>query len=234
MQTNFPNFKFEYKHPIRDDQQCQKSLNCGQQTNDRVNRRVAINRDIKYSLTSMKKMDENSNQYLDGSFSVACRALFRPTNKHTEPEPQFEKIQLIEKHKSNIIKDRTISTGNKNPFICPVTFCKNIIPVSDLIKHFKLNHIRVPIVPIATGACTNLFWETKVDQFCTSQCLMLLLINRKYNSTGHGHFTDCLPIASFISQTGDFQLLFFFHRLFITNSNHDHESEVIRSSGSGL
>lgn len=192
-QESVSSLQFCDKHSHKNEKKLPQLLGFSQQIKDKVNRRVVINRSPKFSFVSVNKPDENSNQLVNGS--IACRAVFRPwTHKHKEPDPQFEKIQSIEKNDA-VKNEVLLMTGNKNPFICPVTFCKNIIPVSDLIKHFKLNHIRVPIVPVASGACTNFFWETKVDKFGISQCLMLLLNSGKYRESGYGQFRDCLPIA---------------------------------------
>lgn len=167
-----------------------------QPVKEKTNRRVAINNSVIFSIVSIKKSDINSSPPLAGTAAPACRAVFRRTHHdHSrEPGPQFEKMFSVDCQ--DIPKRELLPMhGNKNPFICPVTFCKNIIPVSDLIKHFKLNHIRVPIVPVNAGACMNLFWEAKVDQFGTSQCLMLLLTTGKFKEFGYGQFKDSLPVT---------------------------------------
>lgn len=192
--SSVSNFQFGDKNPAKTEHKLPQLFGCNQQTKEKVNRRVVISRSVKFSLISVKKSDDSSNQALDGT--VACRAVFRPwTHKHKEPDPQFEKIDSVDKSVATKCETLPSMTGNKNPFICPVTFCKNIIPVSDLIKHFKLNHTRVPIVPIDSGVCINFFWETKMDQFGISQCLMLLLNTGKFMEPGYGQFRDCLPIA---------------------------------------
>ncbi|KAJ6640869.1 hypothetical protein Bhyg_05802, partial [Pseudolycoriella hygida] len=155
-------------------------------------RRVAINSSLSFSILSVEKGEESLNPLTDRA-SIAYRAFFRPTLNREEPRPQFEKIANVECDsitKSDIIPH----IGNRNPFICPVTFCRSIIPVSDLIKHFKLNHIKVPIVPVTLEACTNLCWEAKLDQFGVSQCLMLLL-SHKGKEFGSVNLNDCLPVA---------------------------------------
>lgn len=185
---SFADFKF-----ITHEQKLPQSCECGQSKKEKIHKRLHINRDIKHSIVSLIKPEENSNQSGDETF--AYRAVFRPNEIHREPHPQFERINAVEKRE--IIKAEVLpTTGNKNPFICPVTFCKNIIPVSDLIKHFKLNHIRVPIVPVNCGTCTNLFWESKMDRFGTTQCLMLLLMTtKKCRQIVSGNFKDYLPVA---------------------------------------
>lgn len=170
----------------------QLHLKSCQPMKEKPNRRVSIKTSAKCSFVSVEEADIKSNQ----STATACRAVFRPTHKHCEPGPQFERIDSVECKRDCPTESKILPIyDNKNPFICPVTYCKNIIPVSDLIKHFKLNHIRVPIVPVNPGVCMNLFWEAKVDQFRISQCLMLLLTNGKFKEFGYGVLKNCLPLA---------------------------------------
>lgn len=192
-QESFSSPKFD-KYSFKNDQKMPQLLSSNPAIKEKPNRRVAINNSVTFSIVSITKPDEHSNRSPDERFSIACRAVFRPTHKHQEPCPQFEKIQPVTV-KSDITAKTENLLGNKNPFICPVTFCKNIIPVSDILKHFKLNHIRVPIVPIDPGACTNLFWEAKAERFGITQCLMLLLSTSKCKDFGYGQFRDCLPVA---------------------------------------
>lgn len=189
--------KFEDTHSsFKNDHKLPQLFSRSQQMKEKTVPRVAIKRSMSFSILSVKHPDENSNQSPDGTFSIACRAVLRPVPKRQEPSQQFQKIELVDLKCD--ITDKTESvpmTSNKNPLICPVTFCRNIIPVSDILKHFKLNHTRVPIVPIVAGACTNLFWEAKTDRFGTTQCLTLLLSTEKCKEFGYGQFRDCLQVA---------------------------------------
>ncbi|KAG4071758.1 hypothetical protein HA402_011912 [Bradysia odoriphaga] len=194
VEKSFSKFNFNDIQSITNEQKPQQPCSCGQVIKEKANRRVAINRGAKYSILTLQRPDEESTEFSDKPLSIACRAVFRPTHAHAEPGPQFEKIRSVDRSPSGKCESIPL-VGNKNPFICPVTFCKNIIPVSDLIKHFKLNHIRVPIVSTVPDACTNLLWEVKTDQFGSAQCLMLLLSTGQHKEAGHGHVKDCLPIA---------------------------------------
>ncbi|XP_037034988.1 uncharacterized protein LOC119073543 isoform X2 [Bradysia coprophila] len=194
VEKSFSKFNFNDRQSITNEQKPQQACGCGQLMKEKANRRVAINRGAKYSILTLQRPDEISTELPDKPLSIACRAIFRPTHAQEEPGPQFEKIRSVPRSTSGKCESIPL-VGNKNPFICPVTFCKNIIPVSDLIKHFKLNHIRVPIVSAVPDACTNLLWEVKTDQFGTAQCLMLLLSTVKHKEAGDGHVKDCLPIA---------------------------------------
>lgn len=195
VKNSFSNLQFgdvRSTHNIQN--QAQLHVTPSQPIKETPNRRIFIKTFAKCSFISVENADVNSNQ--SGIPGTACRAVFHPTHKHCEPGPQFEKIHQVECQKDSVTSSKMLPIhDNKNPFVCPVTFCKNIIPVSDLIKHFKLNHIRVPIVPVNPGVCMNLFWEAKVDQFRISQCLMLLLTNGKFKEFGYGQFKNSLPLA---------------------------------------